>query len=238
VVAHGGLVSYLRHPSKDQEVYLIGTVHISKESKRIVREVISHVKPGVVMVELCAARREKVVALARGQGDTVIDSLLRSAGITKETAAKFVGAGVLTSLDMYFRGNEMLAGMQAADEINAQVLLGDRDAARTMSRLREAASQLSPLEMMRMLQSSIMPQFPDNETKQVYERLWQGCAGGGEAALPCRKDLSACIAHLKQIVPHSLIEVMLTERDQHMAKQLLNCKAQRIVGCVCVCVCV
>ena len=68
VPGYGGLVSYLRHPSKDQELYLVGTVHISKQSSRMVKDVISFAKPDVVMVELCQTRRDKVLAMARGEG--------------------------------------------------------------------------------------------------------------------------------------------------------------------------
>lgn len=227
-----GLVSYLRHPSRDQEVYLIGTVHISKQSSRMVTDLIASVKPDVVMVELCAVRRDKVMAMARGQGETVLDSLLRAAGVTKQTAAQYVGAGMISSLDMYFRGNEMLAGIQAAEANKAQLLLGDQEASRTMRRLRESASQMSPFDIMRLLQGSVMPQFKDAKAKELYERLWQLSSTGGEAPLPSRVQMQASMSHMKEILPAAMLEAMLTERDVHMAKKLLDCRAQRIVGVV------
>lgn len=39
-----------------------------------------------------------------------------------------------------------------AEAQKAQVLLGDQDASQTMSRLREVASQMSPMDAMRLLQ--------------------------------------------------------------------------------------
>ena len=223
-------MSYLRHPSKDQELYLVGTVHISKQSSRMVKDVISFAKPDVVMVELCQTRRDKVLAMARGEGETVLDSLLRAAGISKETAAQFVGPGIISSLDMYFRGNEMLAGIRAAEAMKVPVLLGDQDASKTMSRLREAASQVSPIEMMRFVQGSFMPKIKDEKAKQLYETMWQMGRSGGEAPLPSRDQLSASISQLAEFLPAPIMRAFLTERDEHMAKQLRDCKAHRIVG--------
>lgn len=109
-VTDSDLVSYLRHPARDQEVFLVGTVHISNRSARLVREVIASVKPDVVMVELCEARRRKLTAMARGEQETVLDSILRNAGVSRELASQYLGQGILKSMDTYFRGNEMLAG--------------------------------------------------------------------------------------------------------------------------------
>lgn len=109
-ITESDLVSYLRHPSRDSEVFLVGTVHISSRSSRLVRDVIASVKPEVVMVELCEARHRKVTAMARGEQETVFDSILRTAGLSKALATQYVGEGLVKSIDTYFRGNEMLAG--------------------------------------------------------------------------------------------------------------------------------
>jgi pheromone shutdown protein TraB len=181
----------------------------------MVSDVIAHVKPDVVMVELCAARRDKVLEMARGQRETVLDSLLRALGVTKEVAAQYVGAGFVTSLDLYLRGNEMLAGIQAAERHSAQVLLGDQDASLTMKRLRDAASQLSPIDMMRLLQGSVAPNLKDDKAREM---------------LPSREQVDASMRYLRDLLPAPLLRAMLTERDEHMARQLLQSKARRIVG--------
>jgi hypothetical protein len=63
----------------------------------MVSDMIAHVKPDIVMVGLCAARRDKVLEMARGQRETVLDSQLRTLGVTKEVAAQYIGAGFVTS---------------------------------------------------------------------------------------------------------------------------------------------
>ncbi|CAM9364573.1 unnamed protein product [Ectocarpus sp. 12 AP-2014] len=49
-------VSYLYNPTKQSEVWLVGTAHISNSSATLVENVIRQIKPQVVMVELDAQR--------------------------------------------------------------------------------------------------------------------------------------------------------------------------------------
>ena len=62
--ASTSLLSLLRAPTND--VYLIGTAHVSAASERAVRSVIQAVRPGVVMVELCDDRARAMRQNARG----------------------------------------------------------------------------------------------------------------------------------------------------------------------------
>lgn len=76
----------------------------------------------------------------------------------------------------------------------------------------------------------MMPQFKDENAKRMYEKLWLVGSSGGEAPLPTRAEISASISYMAEVVPDPLIRVVLAERDRHMALQLLNCPARRIVG--------
>ena len=51
-----GTMSYLRDLRTGNEVYLIGTAHVSKKSAEEVRDVIQAVRPDTVFVELCEKR--------------------------------------------------------------------------------------------------------------------------------------------------------------------------------------
>lgn len=75
-----------------------------------------------------------------------------------------------------------------------------------------------------------MPQFKDENAKRMYEKLWLVGNSGGEAPLPSRAEISASMTYISDLVPAPFIRVMLTERDKHMARKLLDCPAQRIVG--------
>lgn len=43
------------------QIFLVGTAHVSSASAEEVRDVIKQVKPGTVMVELCAGRAEQML---------------------------------------------------------------------------------------------------------------------------------------------------------------------------------
>ena len=49
--------SFLRNLDTGSEIFLVGTAHVSKRSAQEVREMITLVKPDVVMVELCPAQQ-------------------------------------------------------------------------------------------------------------------------------------------------------------------------------------
>ncbi|CBJ28478.1 conserved unknown protein [Ectocarpus siliculosus] len=72
-------VSYLYNPTKQSEVWLVGTAHISNSSATLVENVIRQIKPQVVMVELDAQRvgsfmeppKQGEKALADGTGKEI-----------------------------------------------------------------------------------------------------------------------------------------------------------------------
>ncbi|MCL7037122.1 hypothetical protein MKW94_004830 [Papaver nudicaule] len=51
-----GLVVLLQNSKTGSQVYLVGTVHVCKESAELVKKVIDYVRPDVVAVELCKRR--------------------------------------------------------------------------------------------------------------------------------------------------------------------------------------
>ena len=55
-----GTMSYLRDLRTGNEVYLIGTAHVSKKSAEEVRDVIQAVRPDTVFVELCEKRAASI----------------------------------------------------------------------------------------------------------------------------------------------------------------------------------
>ena len=75
-----------------------------------------------------------------------------------------------------------------------------------------------------------MPQFTDEKAKRMYEKMWLVGSSGGEAPLPSRAEISAAVTYMVGAVPEPLIRVMLAERDAHLARHLLDCRARRIVG--------
>jgi pheromone shutdown-related protein TraB len=119
----------------DRTIYLVGTAHVSQESADEVSELIETVRPDTVCVELCRAR---YLALTRSTDDLERD-LKRSlrngqigfalAGLALRAFQRRMGSrlGVRP-------GAEMLAAIEAAEKVGAQIELADRDVRITLRR--------------------------------------------------------------------------------------------------------
>ena len=60
----------------EKEIILVGTAHVSRESVRLVEEVITAERPDTICVELCASRFQALRQKARW-GDTDIIKVIR-----------------------------------------------------------------------------------------------------------------------------------------------------------------
>ena len=84
-------MSYLRDLRTGNEVFLVGTAHISRKSAEEVRSVIKSVKPDTVFLELCAARAAAMrSSTSRGSDEGIpepVRQLLASFGCVRPTPA-------------------------------------------------------------------------------------------------------------------------------------------------------
>ena len=67
-------VTLLRSGTSSNEVYLVGTAHISESSADEVRDLVRLVKPNTVFVELCAGRAMKMRSAKRGEEEDESDA--------------------------------------------------------------------------------------------------------------------------------------------------------------------
>eukprot|EP00960_Hanusia_phi_P075751 768463-Hanusia_phi.AAC.4 len=213
-----GHVAYLRHPRLQQEVYLVGSVHISKRSVEIVREVIQTVRPDAVMVELCEARKQTVVAIDNGQQSSMLDAILKMAGIQREQARALVGDNILEFIDSYTRGNEMLAAIRAAEQVGAKVILGDRDQNTTMRRLKEEFNL-----------SDVVRLFTTQVAKSVFSNPF---AHRHSISNITRHEVRQVLQSLRESCSPGFVSALVDERDEIMAQTLANCHYPRVVAVV------
>ncbi|HEX2022156.1 MAG TPA: TraB/GumN family protein [Candidatus Thermoplasmatota archaeon] len=199
-------------------VVLVGTAHVSRGSVDEVREVIDRVKPAVVAVELDENRRRALTDKKRFQ-ETPITELLRGG------KAGFILAQ--TMLASYQRrmgakegvepGAEMLAALQAAEAVGAEVALVDRDIGVT---LRRAYAKMTFREKVRItweLTKSMLG-ADDQEEMPVDELLQEDV-------------LTAMMAEMARIAP-SVAEVLIRERDAYLAANIRKAGADGTVVAV------
>lgn len=186
-----------------RRVVVVGTAHVSEESRKEVRETVEGERPDVVGVELDENRLKSLKedsgwsdlelseAIRNGQAPLLLMNLLlsiyqRSLGVRE---------GVKP-------GTEMLEAVEAAEEYGSKQVLLDRDINETLSR---AFSELGFVEKLKLIGSVLLPESKQVDVEKVKEE----------------EVLGALVEELRDEFP-SLNRVFLEERNVYMAEKLLE----------------
>jgi pheromone shutdown-related protein TraB len=188
----------------DRQVILIGTAHVSEESRREVRATLEEEQPDLVGVELDENRlkslREesgwKELDLSDAIREGQAPLLLMNLGLSIYQRHLGLDQGVKP-------GQEMLEAVDAAEEAGMEYALLDRDINETLSR---AFSELGIWEKFKLLGSAMMPkESPDIDVEKLKQE----------------NILDALVEELQEEFP-SLSKVFLEERNSFMAEKLLE----------------
>ena len=118
------------------KVHLLGTAHTSQESADEARRLVRNVKPDMVMVELCKARRSILRQQEVGKVPTLEEMIrdVRSGQVPIwGVLYSWLLAKVAEELGV-LPGAEFRAAYEAAMEVGAGVVLGDRSVKLTLAR--------------------------------------------------------------------------------------------------------
>ncbi|KAB3547577.1 MAG: TraB family protein, partial [ANME-2 cluster archaeon] len=201
---------YTDHLSKpDPEIVLIGTAHVSKKSVTEVKEVIAREQPSVVAVELCPGR---YAALKGDTEDVSAKDILSGGNITL-----FLVHSLLAYLqnkigaDMEVKpGSEMIAAIDAAEELGTEIALVDRDIRITLQRF---IGKLGFFEKIKMIGALVGALFgvggKDIDIESITEE----------------DIVTQLISELREFSP-TTASVLIEERDAYIAKNLLDLKAK------------
>jgi pheromone shutdown-related protein TraB len=204
--------------AEDKEVILIGTAHVSRDSVRLVEEVIDAEKPDTVCVELCPSRyqalRQKdrwrdtdIIRVIREKKAFLLLSNLLLASFQKRVAKK---------MDV-MAGAEMLKAVEKADALGARVWLADRDIRATLSRAWRALGWWSRLKLLCQLLVS-MGQAADITAEEI-ERMKQ------------QDVLEALLAEVGRSMP-VLKTILIDERDRYLAAKIRQAPGPKVVAVV------
>ena len=186
----------------DRTLTIIGTAHVSQESRKEVREAIEDEDPDRVCVELDESRYKSLTSdsgwtdmnlvetIRQGQGFTLFLTLLlsiyqRRLGLQQDAKP----------------GEELLEAVKTAEEKNIEFSLVDRDINETFSR---ALDQLSIWEKLKLISSFFIV-----EEEMDVEDLKQ------------EDILSTLVKELEQEFP-SIKKTFLDERNEFMAEKILE----------------
>ncbi|MBC7119029.1 MAG: TraB/GumN family protein [Methanobacteriaceae archaeon] len=203
-----------------EHLKIIGTAHVSKNSMEEVKEIIHAEKPDVVAVELDVGRYQKLMREKLGLKEDdqfSVKDLMRG-----ENISLFLISGLLTYLQNKIGdelgvkpGSEMLAAIEAAEEVGAKIALIDRDIRITMQRIIDS---MSLREKLRFLFNILLSFFKKDEIEDVE-------------SLKSEDTLDEVMEYFKDISPQAY-HVLVDERDAYMARKLLEIPEDKVVAVV------
>ena len=199
-------------------IYIVGTAHISSKSAELVTRIIHLVRPNTVCIELCESRLSSLLNPNKWR-ETDLFEIIKS-GRSYVLMAQLVLASYQKRLADKFKvrpGEEMHAAIQAAHEVQANLIPIDRDIRITLKRAWGASSLWSITKIFTALCSSI---FSSEElSDEDIERLKQEDA------------LTVVMSQLAEYLPDAK-KALIDERDLYLAYKAFNASGERIVAVV------
>ena len=190
------------------DIILIGTAHISKDSVEEVKQAIEKYKPDIVAVELCQRRYESLTKKDKWE-NTPVTSLIRSNNAYLMLAQTFLGS-IQRRLGKEFGvepGSEMITAMEEAKRHNIKVELVDRDISITLKR---AWKKMGFREKFRLIWEFLkaMVGYDEEELEEIDLKK-----------LMDQDMISSMLEEFGKIAP-SVTTVLIHERDEYIAKKI------------------
>lgn len=205
----------------NDNIILVGTAHISKESVKEVKIAIEKYKPDVVAVELCQRRYESLTQKDKWD-NTPITSLLKSNKAYLVLAQTFLSSiqRRLGKEHGVEPGSEMVAALEEAKKHGLDVELVDRDIAVTLKR---AWRKMGIREKIRLAWEfmKVLFGYEEEELEKIdLEELMK------------EDVISSLMKEFGEIAP-SVSNVLISERDSYIAKKISDIgKDKRVVAVV------
>jgi pheromone shutdown-related protein TraB len=207
-----------RLSSGDKEIILVGTAHVSRDSTRLVEEVITAEKPDTVSIELCNSRfkalkqRDRfrdtdIVKLIREKKAFLLLSNLLLAAFQKRIAKK---------MDIT-PGAEMLKAVEMAETVGAGIWLADRDIRTTLSRAWRSMGWWTRIKLFSQLLTAMSK--ADDITEEEIERLKQ------------QDVLESVLSEVGRSMPE-LKTILIDERDLYLTAKVRQAPGRKIVAVV------
>lgn len=201
-----------------KRIILVGTAHISKESVQEVQQVIKEENPDTVCVELCAHRYESIRNATNWKNMDIVK-------VVKEGKAAMLMANLILSAFQKKMGDklgvkpgaEMAAAITAAEEIDANLVLADRDVTVTLKRAWGGLSFWQKMKLMFQVLFGIFDS-PDISEKEVEE-------------LKQKDMLNEAIESMAKELP-GIKSVLIDERDQYQATKIARATGETVVAIV------
>lgn len=202
----------------EKEILLVGTAHVSKDSAREVKELIEQEKPDSVCVELCSARYNSINNRDKWKNMDIIS-------IIKQKKAPLLLVNlILSSFQKRLAqqlginpGQEMIQAISSAKDVNAHLVLADRDIQVTFTRLWKKLSLWGKMRILIMLIFSMFSK--EKISEEEIERL------------KSEDVLTVALSELARSFPR-LKNILIDERDQYLAEKIKLAPGDKVIAIV------
>ncbi|TMN22241.1 TraB/GumN family protein [Lentibacillus cibarius] len=199
-----------------KEYILIGTAHVSKQSAEQVKEVIASEQPDAVCIELDKQRYQSVTEgnkwkemdifqVIKERKATLLLMNLAISSFQKRMAKQF---GINA-------GQEMIQGIESANEIGAELVLADRDIQITFSRIWGNIGLKGKMMLLMQVIGGIFSQ--ESISEEELEKL------------KSKDMLDSMLEEFTQHFPR-LKRPLIDERDQYLAQKIKHAPGEKVVA--------
>lgn len=200
----------------DKEIILIGTAHVSRKSVDEVKQIIEEEKPDTVCVELCQSRYQSIYNANKWKDMDIVK-------VIKEGKAMMLLINlVLSSYQKRLGkqlgiqpGQEMIQGIQSANESGATLCLADRDIQTTLLRLWRGIGFIGKIKFFFQM---VLSMFADEEiSEEDLEKM------------KSQDMLTAALDELTASFPQ-FKAILIDERDKYLAQKIKEAPGNKIVA--------
>lgn len=199
-----------------KDIILVGTAHVSKQSAEQVKEVIESERPDAVCIELDEQRYQSITdgnrwkdmdifKVIKEKKATLLLMNLAISSFQKRMAKQF---GINP-------GQEMIQGIESAKEVNAELVLADRNIQTTFARIWGNIG----FKGKAMLLTQVVFSIFSNETitEEELEEMKQ------------KDTINAMLQEITESFPR-LKKPLIDERDQYLAQKIKEAPGEKVVA--------
>jgi pheromone shutdown-related protein TraB len=202
----------------DKEIILVGTAHVSKQSAEEVKQVIESERPDSVCIELDQQRFQSLTDDNKWKEMDIFEV------IKKRKASLLLMNLVISSFQKRLAkqfgikpGQEMMQGIESAKEVNAKLVLADRNIQITFSRIWNGLGLWGKSKLMMVIIGSIF-----NKEEISEEELEK---------IKSEDMLDSMLQEFSQTFP-GLKKTLIDERDQYLAQKIKEAPGDKVVAVV------
>lgn len=200
----------------EKELILIGTAHVSKQSAEQVKEVIEREQPDSVCVELDEQRYKSITSKDAWSNMDIFK-------VIKEKKATLLLINLIVSsfqkrLAKQFGikpGQEMIQGIESAEEVGATLVLADRNIQITFARIWGGIGLIGKAKLLSQIVLSIFSN--ESITEEELERM------------KSQDTLDAILHEFTQAFPELKVP-LIDERDQYLSQKIKEAPGNKVVA--------